>query len=232
MIVCLGEALVDLICERRIARSPRPTRSGPTSAARSPTSPSPRRERAPRPGSPAAPATTSGAVGFATDSRPRGSTCAGSTLLEGATDAGRLRHLRPRRRAVVHALRRGDRRGHRRAGAAAGGGDGRRLRARLQLDHAGRARRAAGDAAGARAGARGWGAGLLRSQHPPQPLGRRRPRRGAGVAGADRGLVPGPRQPHRGDGDRRDRRPAASPPRCSPSWGQSSRWSRSARTGR
>ena len=79
---------------------------------------------------------------------------------------------------------------------------------RLQLDDAGDRGRARGDAPRPRARARAWRPRLLRSEHPPEPLGRRRASRGRRLARGDRGLVPGPRQPPRGDGDHRPRRPA------------------------
>ena len=53
----------------------------------------------------------------------------------------------------------------------------RRRGARLQLDHAGDRGRARGHPARARAGARARRAGVLRPQHPPEPLGRRPGRR-------------------------------------------------------
>ena len=169
VIVCLGEALVDLICERPVARSPTPTRSRLISAARSPTSRSPlaarggrrarRRRRGRRVGA---------LAGRAARARGRG-----PALLRAArrrADAGRVRDLRRRARAEFQIY--GD------AIELAVASVAPRLDAAIEAATAlvyssttlatdGRAR---GHAARPRARA-GAAHGLLRPQHPPEPWG-------------------------------------------------------------
>ena len=111
--LCLGEALVDLICERPIERArARPTRSSPTSAAWSPTS----RSSPPAAGAHGgagrrAPATTPGAAGCGTGCASEGVDVSWFALVDGCADAaGRGRRVDGGRGADLPDLRRADRR--------------------------------------------------------------------------------------------------------------------------
>ena len=226
MIVCLGEALVDLICERPVGLAHRGGLvHARTSAARSPTSPSPPRRTG-------APVALAGAAGddewgrwLAERLEREGVDLSWFELLEGeqtpiafATfDADGEPSFQIYGDAVEVAV-----------GAVAPRLDDaleRRHGAGLQLDHPGDRGRARGHPARARAGARARRPSLLRPQHPPEPLGRRPGPGGARLARAGRRFDPGARQPRRGDRDRRRRRSTRGGRRARSRSAPSSRWS-------
>ena len=117
-------------------------------------------------------------------------------------DAGRVRELPARRGAAVPGLRRGDRRRDaRRRGGPRRGARARRG-ARLRLQHAGQRGRARPHDAGARRRPGRRQAGALRPQPAPHTLGRPR-RRDRPLPRADARCVRGPHQPRRGARDHR-----------------------------